>query len=117
MRNFRKLYLIVLLASIALPLHSGGVISGSTSCPASGSKTITVASTPVAWVVIQAPFLNSGSVYVGQSGVTTSTAPEIKAGGSITLQSKSNTDNYDLGKNVYFACANSGDTVTYVGNQ
>lgn len=108
---------LLLLMVVSPVMKSGGVISGTTTCPASGSKAITATSTPVSWVVIQNPFLSSGSIYVGQSGVTTTTAPEIKAGGSITLSSKGTSTSYDLGKNVYFACANSGDSVTYVANQ
>lgn len=121
MRNhFRKLLTVALFLCLTVPLRSGGVISGRGSCPSSGASTVITAgtSTPVAWAAIQAPFANAGNIYIGASGVTSTTGIQLQAGGSLTLQTKGNANgSYDLGKNVYFACSNANDAVVYVAAQ
>lgn len=104
---------------LAIPTKSAGLINGSTSCPASGAIVVTTLSTPVSWAVIQAPSANTGVIYIGGvSTVSSTTTVGIAAFGSLTLQAKgNNAANYDLGKNVWFACSQSGDKIVYVGAQ
>lgn len=111
-----KVFFLVLIAMGQI--KSAGVLSGTRACPASGAITVTATSTPVSWAVIQAPTGNAGTIYVGQSGVTSTTGVALSAFGSVTLQTKGNSSaSYDLGKNVYFACSNSGDSVVYLAGQ
>lgn len=110
---------LFLLLVMITPTKSAGLINGTTSCLASGAVVVTALSTPVSWAVIQAPSANTGVIYVGGSStVSSTTTVGIAAFGSLTLQAKgNNAANYDLGKNVWFACSQSGDKIVYVGAQ
>ncbi len=97
----------------AIPLRSGSIGSGTTTCPASGSKAVASASTFAGWVIVQAPVGNAGVIYVGATGVTSTTGPAILAGGSFMAPPRSSTSSYNLNQR-FIACSNSNDTIVYI---
>jgi hypothetical protein len=115
MRILRRL--LVLCTFLALPAlcPAGSFSNGSAavSCPSSGNEQLTSTQLIVAWAVIQAPAANTGNVYFGGSGVTTSNGVYIVPGGSLNLPPRSNTAAFNL-SGVYMACTQSGDSVTYI---
>jgi hypothetical protein len=103
----------------AAVLFAGQTGSGSVACPASGAKQVATSSFKVSWLIIQSAAGNSGLIAVGDSTITTTTGGVLAAGtgsnpgDSIMLPALANTYPYDL-STIYFACANSGDKITYV---
>lgn len=108
--------LVLLVVACVPTLRSSNIINAKTSCPSSGALAIASTSTRVQWAAIQAPFGNAGTVYIGQSNVSSTTGVALAPGGSLTLQSMGNSAPYDLSK-TYFACSNSADAVVYVAAQ
>lgn len=111
----RRITQIVLcLALLAVPLKSGSIGSARTACPTSGALAVSATSIPAAWWIIQAPFANAGSIYVGQTAVSSTTGAEIKAGGSITAQARGGASaSYNMNQ-VFFACGTNTDAIVYV---
>lgn len=105
--------LLIVCVAMSSSLRSGGFISGSNSCPASGNKQVTSSKASAAWYVIQAPTANTGRVYIGDSGVTTSEGVFLSSGDSLSAPPRGNTASYNLA-DVYIACTETTDTITYV---
>lgn len=121
-RAIRLLILSFALALTALcplttPVRAAGGGQGSQTCPSSGSQRIVTTSTRAVDWTIQAPSANTGKVYIGfSSAVTTSTGIYLNAGDSFTKQPAGNAASRDLSQ-VYIACTQSADTITYVYEQ
>lgn len=120
----KRLFILTLALAgmLALPpqTRSGAIGQGSQTCPASGNKALSSTSFPAPikaiWVSVQAPSANSGQIYVGGPGVTTSTANFFNATGFFFFPTQSNAPAYALNQ-IYIACTNSSDTVTYLYGQ
>jgi hypothetical protein len=104
----------ILGALLVMPLKSGSMTNGRTTCPTSGNIPVVLSATPIpaTWVVVQAPFTNGGTVYVGTSGVTSTTGIALAAGGSFFMPPRSNTASYTV-NNIYFACSTNTDAIVY----
>jgi len=91
--------------STALPsaFYSGQQTSTGTAVAISGSQSITVG------VIVQAKSTNTNSVYVGPSGVSSSTGFELQPGQATSMA----VNNLNL---VYVISTHSGDGVCYVGS-
>ena len=93
--------------------HAGSLGVGSQTCPSSGVKQLSTTQTKATWVIVQAPSANAGSVYVGNISVSTSKGVYITSAQSLPLPAAANTQPYDLSQ-IYIACSNSNDTVTFL---
>lgn len=106
---------LVLCGLIAIPaaLEAGNISNGAKTCPASGRIALSATSIKASWVSIQAPSTNSGSVYVGGSTVVvTTSANGLAANGAFFMPPLANVAPYELSQ-IYIACTNSGDLVTF----
>jgi hypothetical protein len=113
MRNVVRYLLQLLLAALIVPMaNPGAVKSGSNTCPSSGNKAISSAQIKAAQVIVMAAAANTGKVYVGGSTVTSTEGVYLNAGDSVNFAPRGTTDAYDLSA-IYFACAQSADTITY----
>jgi len=91
---------------------AANVKSGSTTCPSNGSKQVASSSVRVAKIDLQAPVANTGVVYVGGSTISSTTGIALTNGDGYSVPPISNTASYDL-TNIYFACSQSADKITY----
>jgi hypothetical protein len=111
----RLLFLTLALAGmLAIPenIRSGAIGQGSQTCPASGNKALSTVATRAVWVNVQGPSANTGQIYTGGPGVTTSTADFFGAYGGFFFPPEGGAATYQLNQ-IYIACTNSADSVTY----
>ena len=111
-----KLKLMFLMLVLALGTgRSSRFISGSASCPTSGNAQVSTTGYNLFSLTVSAGSINTGSIYLGGTGVTTSSG--------IYLASSASSYSVTLpfaGLNpsaLYFACTVSGDSVTWTGVQ
>jgi hypothetical protein len=114
----KTLRFFALLFGLCLAIPAGNVGNGSTTCPASGSKRISSISLRSITFTVQAPngsggtTANMGTITLGGSGVTSTTAVSLGAGDAYTFPAAASTAQYDLTQ-IYFACSNSADSIVY----
>jgi len=101
-----------LLLALAFALPAGNVSSGSNTCPSSGTKRIAAASIRSITFTVQAPSGNMGTISIGGSAASATTAVTISGGDAFTFPPASNSAAYDLTQ-IYFACSNSADSIVY----
>jgi hypothetical protein len=106
--------ILALLVVCAATIHPAGIVSGTTACPSSGSVRISSTGSNYYQLDIQAPYGNAGTVYVGGSGVTSTTGIALVAGATYTQVRPSPTLSATA---VYFSCSNSADSVVWAGGQ
>lgn len=87
--------------------------NGVTTCPTSGNKRVASSSVRTPTYSLQTPISNTGSVCIGGSSVTTSSAICLTAGMSYTAPTQGNSPAYDL-QGVYFACTVNTDVIQWL---
>lgn len=110
------LYLSALLAIAFSLLRGASPISGTTTCPISGTRVLVSTSTKVSTYTIvapAAPTANTGVVCFGNTSITTTTGPCLLPGSSYTAPTQGNNAAYDLSQ-VSFACTVNTDTLKYI---
>src|SRR6266853_1614475 len=93
---------LVVMALLVTAASPGDFLSGSTTCPASGAAQVSTTANNVYQLVVAAKLANVGTVYLGQSGVTTATGIPLTPGSSFNL-TKPNPG--ITPHTLYFACA------------
>lgn len=113
MKRLTPILFTFLLLAIAALLQAD-YPTGVTTCPSSGNKQVSSTSYSLYQLTVLAPSGNAGTVYVGGSTVTTSTGFPLIAGASYNAAKPSPSVNP---QQLYFACSNSGDSITWIGNR
>jgi len=80
-------------------------------CPSSGAKVVSSSQIKASWVLLQSPYANTGTIYVGGSNVSTTVGAQLLFGDSLNAPPQGNSQVFDLGL-IYFACSVNTDTVT-----
>lgn len=80
-------------------------------CPSSGAQVVSATQIKASWVVIQSPFTNTGVIYVGDSGVSSTEGVQLLIGDALNAPPQGNSQVFDLGL-IYFACSVNTDSVT-----
>jgi len=92
---------------------AANVKSGSATCPSSGSKQVSTTSLKVIKLDIMAPLANTGTVYIGGSTISSTTGIPVTNASGYSFPPVSNSASYDL-SNIYFACSQSADSITFL---
>ncbi len=109
----KRLILILSLVMVQ-GLYSASPKSGSTTCPSAGAKRLVTVSTPAVIVTVQVPLGNTGStIYLGDSTINSTTGIALNKGDSYTFSPASNSNSWNLYQ-MYFACSNANDTITWI---
>jgi hypothetical protein len=106
-----KLILMLLLTGVLM--SSGPIVSGTTTCPTSGSKRVTATAPSVITYTIQTPIANAGTIYVGDSTVSATTGVALAPGMSYTAPPAGNSNAYGPSA-VWFACGTNTDKITWI---
>ena len=110
----RIIFVLSLLLMQGAILHPASPKSGATTCPSSGAKRLVTASTPAITVTVQVPLGNTGgTIYFGDSTVSSTTGIALNKGDSFTFAPASNSNSWNLYQ-MYFACSDSGDKITWI---
>jgi|ERR1700723_24817 len=94
--------------------YSGNYQSGQATCPTSGNAQVSTTSYSLRQLTVSALAANTGKIYVGGIGVTTSTGGELVAGASYNSTDPANSINPAT---LYFACTVNTDGVAWIGRE
>lgn len=109
-----KKLLVALMLLVMTPAMRADFVQGSQTCPASGNIQVSTSSYNLYQLTVSATITNTGRVYLGGNGVTTSSGAYMIAGGSYTAVKPS------AGVNpvtLYIACTVAADTITWTGSR
>lgn len=105
--------IVLILAMMSGALVAGAPVTGSVTCPSSGSLVVLATSVKAVTYTILMPVTNTGNVCIGGPNVTVNNSPCYISGQSITAPPQGNAAAYDL-HTVYFACTVNTDVIKYV---
>lgn len=108
----RLLALILLVTGVAVA-PAAQPRSGKNTCPTSGAKQVSATSARASTFTVQGTTANTGTIYVGDSTVDTSTGVALTGNDAFTFPPQGNAAAYDL-KTTYFACTVNTDTITFI---
>jgi hypothetical protein len=110
MRRFLISIFLCALLAMASGISNGykDVASAGTALPLSATSQTAV------WLIVQANSGNAGDVYIGDSTVSSTTAPGIEPGDSIPFGRNEGFEDYNL-RNLYVDCETGNtDGVTFI---